>query len=779
MLIGTSIASHSLEERIRSHLVSDSEVAFRDVLSSFADKEQLARLLADLPDVAESMDTLATIASTMALDSIEYEVMVEFHQSLYQQLTESTGFRDLLLIDEDGDILLTALRGSDFLANLETGELSESELGKLFRRIRRSGGYGSSRIDDYTPAGEPVVFFMAPVFTMEGERLGFLAAQRTLKQVIESVDFGTSTSYRTRELVVGFTAANGYTVYASKPNSSVPRVLHIGKDEDRALAVKSAFAVGNGAGDSIDYKGDSVLASWMRIPQTDLALVTKVELEEVYAPVRRLQLASLGVVGGSLILTVLVASWLSNSITAPIRKLREAVAEIRDGDATMRIQSRSTDEIGAVVDTLNSTLDQLQEQIEAGRQLHLEIDHRKQIEEELREANRAREEFLAVISHELRTPLNPVMGFTDLLLDATEDPTSREALRTIKRSSERLLGIIDDLLLFIQLGKKRYASPSSRFLPEVLLEESIETLKRRMPEAAHREFKVTGGPQDGDESATHLFGHTRDIAIVLSKLLDNAVKFAPEGEIEVHYALVDNANRNGQTIVVTVRDQGPGIAPEKSNRLFQAFAQMDYSSTRHHEGLGMGLALCNRILRALGGSIEHDTTWTQGAAFRFTVPIFREDSPALRPSSDPIIFGRLRSRRPAIGKVLVAEDNLNSRRVLQSMLELAQLKVSTARTGSEAVKFAGQERFDLILMDLSMPDMDGLSATRKILAEGALNADTPVVACTAHVGPEFKERCQACGISGFLEKPLNKRELYQILADLSLLSQALVQKLTT
>lgn len=354
----------------------------------------------------------------------------------------------------------------------------------------------------------------------------------------------------------------------------------------------------------------------------------------------------------------------------------------------------------------------------------------------------AKGEFLATMSHELRTPLTSIIGFSGLLReDDTLDATQGRYVRRIAEASQALLSVINDVLDFSKLeaGEVRLAPrPTS---PEAVI--------RQMVGLVGLQAQAKRLPLEMDLSPAlpeHVLVDDGRLGQILLNLLSNAVKFTAEGEIRVTAAWADDR------LTVSVADTGPGIAAGHLDRLFQRFSQADSSTSRRFGGSGLGLAISRSLAELMGGSIGVETTEGRGAVFTFEV-----DAPRAAAEAPALHQGRM-AARPA-RRVLVIDDTPANRELVRALLESANLTVIEAEDGESGLAAAARERFDLIFMDVRMPRMDGLTATRRLRADPGPNQATPVLALTADVQPEDIAVCRDAGMDDHIAKPVSVTDL--------------------
>jgi signal transduction histidine kinase/ActR/RegA family two-component response regulator len=392
-------------------------------------------------------------------------------------------------------------------------------------------------------------------------------------------------------------------------------------------------------------------------------------------------------------------------------------------------------------------------QLERSRKIQRSARRRAQKGEFAAEAaNSAKSAFLATMSHEIRTPLNGVLGMTQAMAADELSDLQRERLTVIHRSGEALLAILNDVLDLSKIEAGR------------LELETIEFDLGELAQGAYSAFTALANKKglsfalDMGAARGRYLGDPTRVRQILYNLISNALKFTDQGEIRV------TARRDGECLAICVADTGVGISPEHLVRLFQKFDQLDSSTTRRFGGTGLGLAICRELVQLMGGEIQVESRLGEGSKFVVRLPLPRVGEERVAPQLAPPAVADV---QPLRLRVLAAEDNAVNQLVLKTLLHQLGVEPTVVEDGAAAVEAWRASVWDVILMDIQMPVMDGLAATAAIRR---LEADTgrqrtPIVALTANAMAHQVEAYVAAGMDGHVAKPIDAVQLFQALSD--------------
>ena len=554
---------------------------------------------------------------------------------------------------------------------------------------------------------------------------------------------------------------------------------------DGGKEADAAFMLFLAQGDFLAIEKHGVVQPIAQQGEAPARLLVVASLDAVNATSLRTLLASLALSVAVLLAAHALYRRLAGAVTGPIEDLTTLMRAVeREGDFAKRAEVVSDDEIGELAHGFNAMLDaletrnaklgqELQERMQAEaeiRRLNADLEARvRQRTRDLEIANRslilakeaaeaasiAKSVFLANMSHEIRTPMNGIVGMSHILRREGITPGQASRLDMIETSAEHLLGIINNILDLSKIEAGKFA------LEEVPVD--IETLLTNVTTLLSERAKASGIRLliQSDPLPQHLAGDFTRLQQALLNYATNAVKFTEKGTVILR-SLKEEETADFVTVRFEVQDTGIGIAPEAMSRLFSAFEQADNSMTRKYGGTGLGLAITRRLAQLMGGEAGAESTLGVGSTFWFTVRLKKGIGGAVAETTTERDPAALIRQRYHGNRVLVADDVPVNREVASLQLEAVDLVVDVAEDGAEAVAMARKTKYLAIFMDMQMPKMNGLEATRSIREINGYR-HTPIIAMTANAFVEDRAKCMEAGMNDFMIKPFDPETLFATL----------------
>jgi len=459
-----------------------------------------------------------------------------------------------------------------------------------------------------------------------------------------------------------------------------------------------------------------------------------------------------------LLLSVLLAALLGWRISRPLSEITLVAREISRGNLDVRAEVGSSDEVGVLSHTINDMADHLSQKINElqdsedaliqskkrvesfNQQLEKQVEERTK---DLVKANQVKDEFLASMSHELRTPLTSIIGNSEFIAEKVDDQEIKELISSVEVAGRGQLALVNDILDMSKIESGKFTIDEHPYNLSALLQDVEHVLATRAHDA---QLELVFEQTSREEHL--LLGDGQRIRQILINLIGNAIKFTDTGTVSL------TTHTDGNHLFFTVKDSGIGMSPEILDRLFQRFEQADGSTSRRFGGSGLGLFISLNLAEMMGGTIDVSSQEEVGSIFELILPY--------RPSELWEKREKKRSYNSSVldqklsGYVLVAEDTPELQLLERRILEGMGLTVTTANNGKEAIDLASSQSFDLILMDMQMPEIDGIEATKMLRSE---NNQTPIVALTANVMQKHRDAFYEAGCDGFIAKPIDKQEL--------------------
>jgi len=505
------------------------------------------------------------------------------------------------------------------------------------------------------------------------------------------------------------------------------------------------------------------------------------DLRPMYAMLKRKSITIVGVVLLGSLAAYIVSSRLQRIISAPILNLAEVVKLVsQEKDYSVHAAKESNDEVGLLIDSFNEMLEEIRqrdvalveanESLEArvkertveltaaNRELQNSVERANLMAREAQAASESKSQFLANMSHEIRTPMNGIIGFADVLADENMAEEHKEYVTVIRNCGRELLVLINDILDFSKIEANKLSTEITSCSLAKLLN-SVESLMR--PKAVEKglELRVIESPGLPAEISTDPVR----LRQCLVNLAGNAIKFTEQGHVHVNVSMHEE-NRQSY-IHFDVEDTGIGIPKDKQGEVFEVFTQADGSHTRKYGGSGLGLSITKRLAQILGGRLTLTSIEGEGSTFSLVVPAgvdagnagfldrhnLADELRADQDKSSEVVFS---------GRVLVAEDSSTNQRLIELLLKRMGLEVAIVEDGNEAVQKAQSMDFDLIFMDMQMPNLNGYEATKILRSKGIA---APIVALTANAMKGDDKKCLAVGCDDYISKPLDQARLIEVI----------------
>lgn len=631
-----------------------------------------------------------------------------------------------------------------------------------------------------------------PVYGKSGELLGVFAVDYVLSQIsayLRSLSIGR-TGWACITDSEGFIVATSLDEPTYVEEDGKIRRLKLADSWDARLRAQ-ASGRGGDAGDGVyAFSAPAGRVLGFTVPLKDAygldwRLMVAVPVSDFTGPAERAFWYMAALCLAAVALAVTVSFRTARWIVHPLQRIRASAGALAKGRFRARIPENRRDELGDLSRVFNDMAGQLRDSfaaLEARSEIiarqNRELEHKvaertgeltlaneelKKAIERAESASQAKSEFLANISHEIRTPMNGILGMAELLLNSPLNKEQEEYLSSLKASASALLGLLNDILDLSKIEARGVELRPAPFSPGRLLEASSAMFA---PLARARGIDLSVALDPG--LPARLVGDEDKLRQILVNLVSNALKFTERGAVTLTASLSEACllegaappGEGGVAVTFSVKDTGIGIAPKDLPRVFETFTQLDGALTRRRGGSGLGLSIAGRLSEAMGGRLTVHSEPGVGSEFFFTVVL-----PAAPPEPEAANAGQQPEDGLSGLSILLAEDNGVNRVVAVKLLGMEGHAVHAVEDGLQALDALGRQAFDMVILDVQMPGMDGLETVRRIRAGGGpWNPEVPVLALTANAMVEEREAAMRAGMDGYLVKPVTRAELRRVMA---------------
>ncbi len=725
------IAINALEQSAKEALEYQAEFRKNRLLELFDSQERWMENLSTGSGFRNRASNLLHSYQWNGLESSRYQLAsIQFREG-FEAVLGMQGVDALFLLNPEGELVFS-LQGMDTELGMllsEKGFYGRTILSDLLAEVKRKNRLSVSKYGLVELMETTTMLMAIPLFEDSDAKYGadfegILVRPFSLTRLNDLVRNYTGLG-NTGDIIVAQQRFNGdgaNFIAGFRPGTILEeRTEHcerLFRNQPHLFPMRQALAHKSGNGWMLNSICGSIYAIWSWIPDLDMGLVVRQNRSEILAPVIKMQERLVVLIPLVLIVLVLFVRYISLILTRPITQLTEHVIN----GSSEQFEASGVTEINKLSDALFEK------------------------ERSLLELGRTKDEFLSNMSHELRTPLTSIIGNSEFLLEHGCQLQHRDMIESIKVAGENQLALVNDILDMSKIQSGKFT------ISEVTydLSKMLRTIRQMFSlRAANKGLELV--VEERYRETYQLIGDVQRIQQVLINLIGNAIKFTERGKVTV------TAERVGQHLAFKVQDTGVGMNPADQEKLFQRFEQADGSISRRFGGSGLGLYISLNLAELMGGTVDASSKKGIGSIFTLVLPYQPSELPVSSVGEDAA--SRQRGEYYS-GSVLVAEDTIALQLLERRILERVGVDVTTVENGQEAVNATMRQSFDLILMDMQMPVLDGIKATQILRRRGY---EKPIVALTANVMPHHREAFEKAGCSGFLAKPIDRDALRQTL----------------